>query len=128
MDAARRANRFGWDGGGGPMNTPTQRGNPVPQIIAAILAVVGPLIAKWLEAWLASRLKDAAWKVPPTGSTEADARELLTAVYRDIPWIQVGRWRLVRRLIDDIPPAVATGKSLSTEQRAAIVRLGGFDG
>ena len=90
------------------------------QIIAAILAVVGPLVAKWLEAWLASRLKDAAWKVPPTGSTEADARELLTAVYRDIPWIQVGRWRFVRRIMADVPPAVATGRRLTADQQTAI--------
>lgn len=97
---------------------------PWGQVIAAILALVGPLVKKWLEDWLANRLKDAAAKMAAAGGdTEADTRALLTAVYKDIPWLQLGRWRFVKRLLADIPPAVATGRRLTTDQQFAIAAV-----
>lgn len=94
---------------------------PWGAIIAAILQIVGPLVKKWLEDWLANRLKDVAAKLAPAaGETEADTRALLTAVYKDIPWMQVARWRFVKRLLADIPPAVATGRKLTADQMAGI--------
>jgi hypothetical protein len=90
-------------------------------IVAALIELVGPLVKKWLENRLRNDLDRArAAMGDPSGVAEADAEALLREVYRKIPWLQFTYWRWVGKLIKELPPAVAQGRQLSHNVRAAI--------
>lgn len=93
-------------------------------IIAAVLAVVGPLLKRWLADWLDGLLKRVAVQMRsfPTGATAADARALLEAAYRELWWFQLPKRRLLATLIEAVPPAVVAGR-LPDAQRAAVAAL-----
>ena len=86
-------------------------------IIAAILELVGPLLAKWLKEWLDKLLNRVAARLGPLSAAgpvgrEMAARELLAAARGELWWFQFARRRLLARLAETVPPAVAEGRPL----------------
>jgi len=104
-------------------------------VIAAILGLIGPLIGDLLKRWLERLLNKTAaameaegvkFKAGPDGD-QAASKELLTRAYESVPRLRIFRRALLRGMIDDIPPAVASGAkklpaAVANELRAIAAR------
>ncbi len=95
-------------------------------IIAAILAIVGPILGDLLKKWLDKLLNKAAADPSVAGFEGDDAaksRHLLTTAIGLTKPRQRFRRHLLRQMISDVPPVVAAGgtklpKALADEMAA----------
>jgi hypothetical protein len=90
-------------------------------IVAAIMAVLGPLLRKWLEDRLRAKAAEFTAKGLRTGGAELDTAALFWAVHDDLWFFEWRRKRYVRTAIDaDVPAAVAGVRALDAKAMAAV--------
>lgn len=99
---------------------PQIHGNP---LLIALFAALIPILAKWLQEWLAGRLKSAEAKIPKTGEMDdkAHAKAVLAQALDDTPRIAWGRRALIRwcqRNVDKTPDQEAMAEAQEIGQRA----------
>lgn len=95
-------------------------------VIAAILEIIGPVIAEWLKRWLEDRLNRAATRLPPPGNLpggEGEARRtLLSAALDGLPRTAFARRTFLRVLLSlpvDRPPTALEMAALGDAGAAA---------
>jgi hypothetical protein len=93
-------------------------------IVAAILAVLGPLLLNALERWLKRQLEVKAAGYAPMGDPRADAEALLRAVRDDLWAWQWRKKNFLAQAIRDVPPVVAGRALLTDAQKAYLSKLG----
>lgn len=92
--------------------------------MAAIMAILGPLLLAAFEKWLTKRLEAKEKTLVASGDAEADAATLLRAVRDDLwPW----QWRkknFLSQAIRDVPPVVGGRAVMTGEQKKTLSNLG----
>jgi hypothetical protein len=89
-------------------------------IVAAIMAVLGPLLRKWLEDRLRAKAAEFTARGEAMTGPGHDAADLLQAVRGDLWFFEVRRKRYVDKAIADVPAAVAGTRALDAKAMAAV--------
>ncbi len=76
-------------------------------IIAQLLAILGPILLKFLTDWLSGLFNKVAPSVSVTGDDAEDAAALVQAAHDATPRTRVFRRALLRRIKDHAPDIMA---------------------